>query len=255
MSRQIIPANYKHKRILHSTDKDQLRVSEFFCDTIQGEGLTTGMPAVFLRLQGCPLNCQWCDTREVWQQGNAYEFQDLFALMEQSDVIPLLLEKKHHLVITGGSPLMQQRQLNGFLDEFSRRYNEIPFIEIENECVYTPMQGLLDKVDIWNNSPKLSNSGVPRAKRYKVPAISVVSKELLSIFKFVVNDETDWEEIQMDFLDPGHIQKEQIYLMSEGQTRKEIIANAPKVVDMCVRYGVNYSPREHIILWDKMTGI
>ena len=50
-----------------------IRVSEYFY-SIQGEGLTVGVPAVFLRLQGCNLDCgssggSWvCDTEAVWNK-------------------------------------------------------------------------------------------------------------------------------------------------------------------------------------------
>ncbi|GGQ06573.1 7-carboxy-7-deazaguanine synthase QueE [Shewanella litoralis] len=40
-------------------------VNEVF-ETIQGEGCFTGVPALFVRLQGCPVGCAWCDTKQTW---------------------------------------------------------------------------------------------------------------------------------------------------------------------------------------------
>jgi len=40
-------------------------VNEVF-ETIQGEGFFTGVPAIFVRLQGCPVGCAWCDTKHTW---------------------------------------------------------------------------------------------------------------------------------------------------------------------------------------------
>ena len=41
-------------------------VNEVF-ETIQGEGSHTGVPAIFVRLQGCPVGCAWCDTKQTWE--------------------------------------------------------------------------------------------------------------------------------------------------------------------------------------------
>ncbi|MGZ9898391.1 7-carboxy-7-deazaguanine synthase QueE [Shewanella gaetbuli] len=41
-------------------------VNEVF-ETIQGEGSFTGVPALFVRLQGCPVGCAWCDTKQTWE--------------------------------------------------------------------------------------------------------------------------------------------------------------------------------------------
>lgn len=42
----------------------KIKVCEMF-KTIQGEGKLQGVPSVMLRLIGCNLNCEWCDTEEV----------------------------------------------------------------------------------------------------------------------------------------------------------------------------------------------
>ena len=59
---------------------NHLLVSEVFY-SLQGEGSTMGIPAVFLRLSGCNLLCDgaWrCDTIEVWQKGHKTEFEDVY---------------------------------------------------------------------------------------------------------------------------------------------------------------------------------
>ncbi|MGO1237116.1 MAG: 7-carboxy-7-deazaguanine synthase QueE, partial [Hafnia alvei] len=42
-------------------------INELF-QTLQGEGFYTGVPAIFIRLQGCPVGCSWCDTKHTWEQ-------------------------------------------------------------------------------------------------------------------------------------------------------------------------------------------
>lgn len=143
-----------------------LNISEMFADTIQGEGIYIGHPATFLRLQGCSLDCTYCDSNEVWRYGDQYSYDHLFALIDTHKV-PAKLHAGQHLVLTGGSPLLQQKNLAEFLIEFIRRYSFKPFIECENEAVIMPNSTMFRLVDCWNNSPKLEGSGCKKDQRYK----------------------------------------------------------------------------------------
>ena len=224
MIKQLIKANPLIPKDFVDDDGLGLFVSEFFYDSIQGEGITTGQPAAFLRLQGCMLNCQYCDTKAIRDKGNLYSYTELFGLIDKdSSNLFRALEAGQHLVITGGSPLKQQQRLIGFLQAFIDEYGFKPFIEIENECVIFPETDLIRLVDVWNNSPKLENSGNPYLIRYKPGVLKMLSCLKNSWFKFVIcNAEEDWKEIEMDYLTPKHILKSQIILMPQGKTRKEI---------------------------------
>jgi 7-carboxy-7-deazaguanine synthase len=230
-----------------------LRVSEFFYDSIQGEGINLGYPAAFLRLQACTLNCVWCDTKEVWRQGNPYTFDELLNMIYDSGAIRQF-ERGQHLVITGGSPLLQQVPLINFLYAFSERFGFMPYVEVENECVLHPNE-LVSIVSCWNNSPKLSSSGNRMDHRFLPDVIREMSKIVNSWFKFVITGPEDWDEIRTLFINSGYIRREQIILMPEGMTRVEIAAHADMVVEIAIREGVLYRSREHIVLWDKKTGV
>lgn len=233
-----------------------LEVSEFFCDTIQGEGVNMGSPAAFLRLQHCTLNCAWCDTQEVWKEGNPYSFDELFRLMEDSAFALIgKLWSGQHLVITGGSPLKQQMQLINFIEEFIRRYDFKPYIEIENECTIMPAPALIKLVDCWNNSPKLANSGNSNHARFKPKVLATLSMLMNSWFKFVITNEDDWDEIETDFLKTLLMVRQQIILMPQGETRAELEANREGVLQIAIANNVRYSTREHVVIWDKKTGV
>lgn len=79
--------------------KDKLPlVEEFF--TIQGEGYHAGRAAYFIRLGGCDVGCNWCDTRFSWEP-------DLHPLVETDLIINhAVLSGTDSVVVTGGEPLM-----------------------------------------------------------------------------------------------------------------------------------------------------
>lgn len=95
------------------------KVNELF-QTIQGEGVYTGTPAIFVRLQGCDVGCAWCDTKHTWEVDGEKQ-TDLILLTDQSsesdhwatvsaqgivDEIQRLAYRAKLVVITGGEPCM-----------------------------------------------------------------------------------------------------------------------------------------------------
>lgn len=76
-----------------------LKITEIFC-SIQGESTSVGEPTVFVRLTGCPLRCQYCDTAYAFAGG---EKKSISAIVSET--------KSHHVqcvTVTGGEPLAQQ---------------------------------------------------------------------------------------------------------------------------------------------------
>ena len=230
-----------------------LNVAEFFSDTIQGENIY--YPATFLRLQGCTLDCVWCDTAAVWKVGNPYSYDELLDLIEKQPGLVGRYRDGQRFVLSGGSPLKQQEGLLGFIEAFVYRFRFRPKIEVENEVTLMPSVLFASQVFQWNNSPKLSNSRMPSKARYKPSLLKHIAELPNSWFKFVISSEADWAEIQRDFLDPGLIDRGQIVLMPEGCTRDELRQHYEMVVDLCVRETVRFTDRLHIQLWNKKTGV
>lgn len=252
--KQLIPANPTFKKTFKKDGENFLNVSEFFYDTIQGEGIYIGQPATFLRLKGCSLSCQYCDSTEVWKYGNPWSFDELFDLIKDNGVDQRLFAGQH-LVITGGSPMLQHKRLYEFLNRFYIEFDFLPFVEIENECVISPPTYFAGLVSCWNNSPKLESSKVPFEQRYKPDVIKFMSSLKNSWFKFVISNDKEWEEIENGFLTPGLIEREQIILMPEGATRIELEMHKLVVLEMAIENNVRYSSREHVMIWNKKTGV
>lgn len=81
-----------------SMQKDTLRLTEIFY-SLQGEARTAGLATVFIRLTGCPLRCQYCDTAYAFTGG---EIHHLDAILEQ-----VASYRPRHVCVTGGEPLAQ----------------------------------------------------------------------------------------------------------------------------------------------------
>lgn len=238
-----------------SSKTGTLKVSELFTDTLQGEGIYIGYPSTFLRLKGCPVGCKWCDSSEIWTKGQAYSEEELFLLFEENGLIEKLRTEEHHLVITGGSPLLQQVNLESFLNHFISRYNFKPFIEIENECSMKPSSKMVEYVDCWNNSPKLESSLVRKNIRYKPEVISYMNSLKNSWFKFVVSSRDEWAEIHRDFIRPRIVDMDKIILMPQGSTKEMLEVTRPIIAEMAMEYGVRFSDRLQVTLYSDRKGV
>ena len=227
-----------------------LVVSEKFY-SIQGEGRTTGFPAIFLRLSGCNLLCQsenWvCDSIKVWKKGTKTEFENVF-----TDEEIHLLRNEVHLVVTGGEPMLHEEKLIDFFKWFYDKYKFIPYIEFETNGTIFPAPYLVRIVKNWNVSPKLSNSGESKDRRFNEQNLRLFNMLPSSMFKFVVQTEEDVEEIFRDF---SFMQKRKIVLMPAGENQKELNKVRVNVIELCKKHLLKYCDRLHIIAWNKKTGV
>lgn len=210
---------------------------ELFC-SLQGEGPRIGTPAVFLRLAGCNLHCQWCDTKHSWLSG-----QELPPATLVDRILALACPS---LVITGGEPLLQQEELDSLL-------NLLPpdmFIEIETNGTILPSPLQLQRVNQWNISPKLPHAGNSRLSTLLPHTLARFAALPHAWFKFVVQGEQDWPAIEALQL-PLH----RIILMPCAADRATLNRLRPAIADMCLRHRVRLGDRLHVQLWDTRSGV
>ena len=95
----------------------QYPINEMF-QTLQGEGFYTGVPAIFIRLQGCPVGCSWCDTKHTWDKLADRETSlgdillktvetDAWGAADAEALLNTINQQQwtaRHVVITGGEP-------------------------------------------------------------------------------------------------------------------------------------------------------
>ncbi len=232
-----------------------LQVSEEFL-SIQGEGKTCGVRAVFLRLSGCVCTCTWCDTEEVWKRGDFYEPHELMVLFKEKGYIDAIA-KGAHLVLTGGDPLMQQTRLSEFLILLFAQLGMIPYIEVETEAVIQPKQALDQWVRQYNVSPKLANSGMPIARRFIKGVFAWHSHDTRSFFKIPVSTEADVDEFEK--LAEGENlrilrERNALWLLPLSNHRENWQKKAPVLAEVAMRRGYNLSPRLQLTIWDACTG-
>ena len=75
-----------------------VRITEIF-HSLQGESRTVGIPTTFVRLTGCPLRCQYCDTAYAFTGGDVKTLESILHEVGEASA--------HHVTVTGGEPLAQ----------------------------------------------------------------------------------------------------------------------------------------------------
>jgi 7-carboxy-7-deazaguanine synthase len=84
----------------HESAGSRLKITEIFF-SIQGEAVFSGWPTVFVRLTGCPLRCQYCDTAYAFTGGEWRTFTEIEAEIRR--------HATPYVCVTGGEPLAQPR--------------------------------------------------------------------------------------------------------------------------------------------------
>lgn len=235
---------------------ENLLVSEKFV-SLQGEGVSSGVPAAFLRLGNCNLACSYCDTPYTWDDAR-FDLKEELRAEEISQVAAWLAENSPgRLIVTGGEPLLQQKQLEQFFREMDERSAASDggrqFIEIETNGTVRPRGGLLARVDQWNVSPKLRNSGEPEERRIHPAALSALAASGRAYFKFVVKNADDVREVDALVASFGW-SPDRVILMPEATSAALLRERSPSVAAEALRRRYRFSSRVHLELFGGRRG-
>ena len=218
--------------------------------SIQGEGASMGTQSVFLRLGLCNLACTWCDTKYTWDWEHYDYHQEVMELNQEQVKEHILTYDCNHLVITGGEPLLQKRGLQRLVSSLKRKGFSF---EVETNGTIQPGAVLEELVDQWNVSPKLSNSGNQIASREVSRALNDFSQLTNAYFKFVISQRQDLEGVS-DLVQRYSVPKEQVILMPEGSTTREVRERGRWLAQACIEEGFRFTTRLHILLWGDKRG-
>jgi len=230
-----------------------VKISEIFF-SVQGEGLLTGVPSVFIRTSGCNLRCVWCDTPYTsWKpEGEAMSITQILARTEEL----IGASPARHVVLTGGEPMMLPESV-----ELTQALKAKGF-HITIESAGTISQPVV--CDLMSISPKLANS-TPRQDafwstrheelRLNIPVLTQLMTAYEHQLKFVLSSEDDLSEVESLLAQLPATPRDKVLLMPEGRSPAELTARSLALAELCKRSGYRLTPRLHVYLWGDKRGV
>jgi organic radical activating enzyme len=238
------------------TNVSHLPLNEIFY-SVQGEGISLGKPAIFIRLNGCDLACSFCDTPQTWKKGFLESPQkcsvpDIQAFIKAH--MPSNGNKTDTIVITGGEPLLHLKspafqelitslRLSGFR------------IEIETAGHIAVSELFRDLIDQWNISPKLSNShNVKLPYTTTLPSFKLHSNAYLKFVVGTKNSRVEMEEVD-DLVRSVAWPNDRVIIMPEGITVEDQLLKLPTLIELACERRYRVIPRLHILAWGNKRGV
>ncbi|MDA1073967.1 MAG: 7-carboxy-7-deazaguanine synthase QueE [Proteobacteria bacterium] len=213
---------------------DRLRITEIFL-SLQGETSTVGLPTVFVRLTGCPLRCQYCDTAYAFSGGEQIALDTIVSAVAAYGV--------EHVTVTGGEPLAQRNVLPLMIRLCDQGLN----VSLETS-------GALDVSEV---DPR-----VARIVDFKTPGSGEVKRNLWSNVehcgshdqaKFVICDRADYEWARLNC--DTHRLSERFGEVLFSPSASELPAR--NLADWIVedRLKVRMQVQLHKLLWGDLPGV
>jgi 7-carboxy-7-deazaguanine synthase len=155
-------------------DPARLKITEIF-HSLQGEADTVGFPTVFVRLTGCPLRCQFCDTAYAFHGGGWLTIDGVLARV--AEFAP------RYVCVTGGEPLAQKNCLPLLARLCDSNYR----VSLETSGAMS-LAGVDSRV---NRVVDIKTPGSGEEKRNRYGDLSLLRAD--EQVKFVICDRADYE--------------------------------------------------------------
>jgi 7-carboxy-7-deazaguanine synthase len=246
-----------------------MRVSEWFY-SIQGEGVTAGKPSLFIRLSGCNFMCGgfkakllkdnkatwYCDTESVWKAGRDMTVD---ALMEEiftayPKLKSWIANDRANIILTGGEPTLPHNiEAIEEIQDWFYSHSIYPYYEVEtNGSIVVDYEKFFDQI---NASPKLANSGMPARLRQNRDAIEAIKEHRNAWFKFVVNIDSDIEEIEKEWVGEMGVPEDRIILMPGVEKLEHLQSTSLYAAEKAIERGWRFSSRLQVSIWNETTGV
>jgi 7-carboxy-7-deazaguanine synthase len=219
-----------------------MRIAEIY-RSVQGEGLLTGAPSVFVRTSGCNLRCWFCDTPYAsWRpEGRDMSTDEIIAQVEEWDT--------RHVVVTGGEPMLFSELIP--LCERLRHIGRHITIETAG-TLYLPVA-----CDLMSISPKFASSA-PRPdtsphwsrrherERHRPDVVGRLVAEYEYQVKFVIDARADLIEVDRYLAEFPQIVRGRVLLMPQGTEQEQLAATSAWLRPHCEAQGFVFCPRKQI---------
>jgi organic radical activating enzyme len=275
-------------------DPSKLLISSDFY-TVQGEGISCGIPSYFVRLGICNLTCgmsraftnkllkeasledgeifvgdlhaegkaTWtCDSTSQWLwRGEDKDFDYLINRFKEEDVYEDIKSGLIHIIWTGGEPTIagHQESIVNFTNYWLAKYLDIntvkPYYEIETNGTNYIDHKLFTMLDQINCSPKLTNSGMTAKQRIVPEAIERIMEHKNYQFKFVISTEDDVQELFRDFVLPYQIPLQNVVCMPGLDDALDFEERTRFCLEMGKKYRFRALTRLHIAAWNKTLNV
>lgn len=227
-----------------------LPVSEVFGETIQGEGPYAGRTVQFIRLGGCNLSCNFCDTPYTWD-ASRFDLRTEIPMTPVQDVLDQLIPGVP-VVLSGGEPLMHQKNkaFQWMLSDIVLRQRLE--LHIETNGTIEPDVETLSLVRHFAVSPKLPHAGDHKHNQDPKPwqGWASVGKAIL---KYVVRDEQDVADA-VTAADQLGVPRDRVWVMPEGVDNDTLLARWPAVARAAADHHINACQRLHVLAWGDTKG-
>ena len=218
---------------LQSAAQTRLKITEIF-HSLQGEATNVGLPTVFIRLTGCPLRCDYCDTAYAFSGGEWIDIEAIISNIKQYNT--------PHITVTGGEPLAQKNCIELLNQLCNLNYD----VSLETSGAI-----LVDQVD----------KRVVKVLDVKTPASKEDSKNKFENFmflnakdqvKFVICDENDYRWSKQ-LIDEHKLESrcEILFSPSHDQLEATVLANWVLKDKLNVRFQIQL----HKYLWGDKPGV
>jgi organic radical activating enzyme len=204
--------------------------------------------ALFLRLATCNLCCGWCDTPFTWDWSR-FDRSAETRRVSVADLVAWAAGSEATLVVvTGGEPLLQRDRLTDLVASLAAVGKHV---EIETNGTLVPGPALAMSTPQFNVGIKLANSGMPEDRRVRRDVIRTFADTASCVWKFVVRDRADLDEISVL---EARFGLAPIWVMPEGTDTESTLAVMRSLADEVLARGWNLTPRLHILLWGDVRG-